>query len=123
MKRGEYDDYHASISDSDSGTVTVILRLYEAFGGHAKVQLNIARHLPVAKAFVTNLLEDEQQELSVARVSISDDDTNENGIGATGCSLNLSFRGFEVKTVKLVIGAPPPPPSPTKKESVISTFI
>jgi len=116
VKRGEYDDFNASIVDSDSEATTVILRLYEAFGGHARVQLNVARHISVAKAFVTNLLEDEQQELSIARASISDDEISENGIDATGCSFSLSFRGFEVKTVKLVIGAPPPPPSPIKKD-------
>ncbi len=115
MKRGEDDDYHASVTDSDSGTFTVVLRLYEAFGGHAKVQLNVARHIPVAKAFVTNLLEDEQQKLSITRTSISDGNDNDNGSDAAGCSLSLSFRGFEVKTIKLVIGAPPPLPSPIKK--------
>ncbi|KAF5347291.1 hypothetical protein D9756_009971 [Leucocoprinus leucothites] len=113
VKRGEDDDFASSISTSDSGPVTVILRLYEAFGGHAKVQLNIVRHVSVAKAFVTNLLEDEEQELSVTRVdgSGSSDNTNDD----PGCSMPLSFRGFEVKTIKLVTGAPSPSPA-TKKD-------
>jgi alpha-mannosidase len=105
--------------------MTVILRLYEAFGGHGKVQLNVARHIPVAKAFITNLLEDHEQELSVTRAdssasSGSDPDTP----NTMACSMTLSFRGFEVKTVKLVIGAPPPSPtSPTtSKESVVLRY-
>ena len=63
IKRGEFDDYSAS----ESG-VTVILRLYEAYGGHGTVKLQFAPHLAVAKVLVTNLLEDtleEHIELSV----------------------------------------------------------
>ncbi|KAF9447763.1 glycoside hydrolase family 38 protein, partial [Macrolepiota fuliginosa MF-IS2] len=121
VKRGEYDDFEASVTDSESGSVTIILRLYEAFGGHGKVQLNIARHLPIAKAFITNLLEDEEQELTINRSTGALDgdsaDEDAGAPGAPGYSMNLSFRGFEVKTVKLVIGAPPPPsPPPAKKD-------
>lgn len=124
VKRGEYDDYDASMTASESGPVTVVLRLYEAFGGHGKVRLNVARHLPIAKAFVTNLLEDEETELTVNRsVPPSNGNNGDEPPGAPGCSMSLDFRGFEVKTIKLVIGAPPPlPSSPTKKELVFSCF-
>ncbi|KAJ7816214.1 hypothetical protein B0H14DRAFT_3744116 [Mycena olivaceomarginata] len=40
------------------GKTTVVLRLYEAFGGHAQTQLRIAGGLGVEAAYETNLLED-----------------------------------------------------------------
>ena len=77
-------------------TTTVILRLYEAYGGHAQARLLISCHLPVLKAITTNILEDEDEELYILRSSDSSD--------GSGCSLSLSFRKFEVKTIKLVLG-------------------
>lgn len=90
VKRGDGDGYKSKDSET-----SVVLRLYEAYGGHALAKLNIASHLAVKKAFVTNLLEDELQELNILRA----DDTEE-----TDAVLKLDFRGFEVKTIKLVIG-------------------
>ena len=90
IKRGEYDEYSAT-----SSSVAVVLRLYEAYGGHARVKLNIGAHIPVARACVTNLLEDETQELQIMREGASP-----NG----GATIQLDFHSFEVKTVKLVIG-------------------
>lgn len=122
VKRGEDDDFNASLTEPESGTATVVLRLYEAFGGHGKVQLNISRHLPIAKAFATNFLEDEEQELTIDRNS--NGNNGDDDLTAPGCSMNLNFRGFEVKTIKLVIGAPPHTPfSPNTKESVSSTAL
>ncbi|GLB44397.1 putative alpha mannosidase, middle domain [Lyophyllum shimeji] len=89
MKRGENDDHAA-----DSGATTIVLRLYEAFGGHAQAKLRIASHLPVSKAYVTNLLEDDDTELNIMHT----DDAR----GTCGF-VRLDFRGFEVKTVKLVL--------------------
>lgn len=86
VKRGENDT---------SSETSVVLRLYEAYGGHALAKLNISSHLSIKKAFVTNLLEDELEELNILRA----DDTEQ-----TDAVLKLDFRGFEVKTVKLVIG-------------------
>ena len=108
MKRGEDDDYA-------SGLVTIILRLYEAFGGHSRVLLKVAPYLPIAKAFVTNLLEDEKEELDITL--LTDGDIVED-VMSSGCSIALNFRGFEVKTLKLVIGAPslPPPSSDIEQE-------
>jgi len=115
VKRGEYDDFDepANLDDKDS-TTTIVLRLYEAFGGHAQAKLNISSHLPVLKAFTTNLLEDEDEELYLLRSSDAD--------GDVGSSLSLSFRGFEVKTVKLVLGALPPTPS-QKRVSKRSSWV
>jgi alpha-mannosidase len=115
VKRGEDDDFKL-----ESGSTSVVLRLYEAFGGHGQVQLNISKHLPIAKAFATNFLEDEEQELTISRTP--NGNTCDEDHAAACCSLSLSFRGFEVKTIKLVIGTPPyTPSSPTTKESVLST--
>ncbi|KAF7980211.1 hypothetical protein HWV62_39313 [Athelia sp. TMB] len=90
VKRGDGDGYKSKDSET-----SIVLRLYEAYGGHALAKLNIASHLAVKKAFVTNLLEDELEELNILRA----DDTEE-----TDAVLKLDFRGFEVKTIKLVIG-------------------
>ena len=96
IKRGEDDSFEEAVNlDDKSKTTTVILRLYEAYGGYAQARLLI-HHLPVLKAFTTNLLEDEGEELYVLRSSDSSDES--------GCALSLSFRGFEVKTIKLVLG-------------------
>ncbi|KAJ4488346.1 glycosyl hydrolases family 38 N-terminal domain-containing protein [Lentinula aciculospora] len=94
IKRGEYDDFDTSSSESDYCT-TVIARLYEAFGGHAHATLVIGDHLSgrVVKAVTTNLLEDEDKEEEVQIM----DDTN------LGPVLKLNFRGFEVKTLKVTL--------------------
>ena len=103
VKRGEYDLFEevVDLGDDKSKKTSVILRLYEAYGGHAQARLLVSRHLPVLKAFTTNLLEDEDEELYVLRSS--DSSSDDSGSSA----LSLSFRGFEVKTVKLVLGAQP----------------
>ena len=95
VKRGEDDDFGA-----DSARTTVVLRLYEALGGHAQAKLRVAGHLDVFKAYTTNLLEDvdERDELNVVRVE------DASGRGQAAALLRLDFRGFEVKTVKLVLG-------------------
>jgi alpha-mannosidase len=98
VKRGEDDSFKSG------GKTTVVLRLYEAFGGHAQAQLRIAGGLGVEAAYETNLLEDlpEGAALTLRRA-----DTVERELG-----LDLTFRGFEVKTVVLVLG------SSGKKEKV-----
>lgn len=97
IKRGEYDTFNRLVNfDDNDSTSTIVLRLYEAFGGHAQVKLIVSHHLPLVKAFTTNLLEDEDEELYVLR------EQND-----SRCELSFTFRGFEVKTVKLVLGTPP----------------
>lgn len=112
VKRGEYDSFDdpANFEHKDA-TSTVILRLYEAYGGHAQVKLVISEHLPVLQAFTTNLLEDDAEGLYILR---DDGNGNSNSNGSFGSSIALSFRGFEVKTIKLVLGTLPPKASHKK---------
>lgn len=110
VKRGEYDPFDEPASfDKKEHPTTIVLRMYEAYGGHAQAKLLLSNDLPVVKAFITNLLEDEDEELYLLR----SDEAN------AGSALSLSFRGFEVKTIKLVLGALPPNPSQKR----VSVFI
>ena len=95
-KRGDDDDFSSATSPS---TTTVVLRLYEAYGGHAQARLDIASDVHVVKAYLTNLLEDPNDEMTVMHVA--EDEKK----GPSSSYLKLDFRGFEVKTVKLVIGS------------------
>jgi alpha-mannosidase len=92
VKRGEDDDFLRADAAS-----SMVLRLYEAYGGHAKVRLRISGHLRVSKAILTNLLEDEVDELNLLSTDNEEDATT---------FIRLNFRGFEVKTLKLWTGAP-----------------
>ncbi|THH17029.1 hypothetical protein EW146_g3709 [Bondarzewia mesenterica] len=90
VKRGDLD------SDVD-GKRTVVLRLYEAYGGHANVDLRVSGSLPVVDAYATNLLEDDKgaELLDFKRIDAEG--------SAADYVVKLAFRGFEVKTVKLVL--------------------
>ncbi|KAJ7677197.1 glycosyl hydrolases family 38 N-terminal domain-containing protein [Mycena rosella] len=90
VKRGEDDTLEAG------GRRTVVLRLYEAFGGHAHTELRIAGELGVEAAYLTNLLEDSAEDEELALLPPT-------GL-LRGRGVELKFRGFEVKTVKLVLG-------------------
>ncbi|WOO79172.1 Alpha-mannosidase [Vanrija pseudolonga] len=85
VKRGE-DDVHSAGKEQ-----TVILRLWEQFGGHAKAKLNISG-LSVAKAEIVNILEDHVSDASIS-VNAAEDKT----------SIVIPFRGFEIKTVRLTL--------------------
>ncbi|KAL6305038.1 glycosyl hydrolases family 38 N-terminal domain-containing protein [Sparassis latifolia] len=89
VKRGLHDEFKTS---DLAAPTTIVLRLYEAYGGHAQIKLKIADHIPVAKVVTTNLLEDEGPEV---KVFAEKDRTS---------SLKLDFHGFEVKTVKISLG-------------------
>lgn len=91
LKRGDLDDAN--------GTRTIVLRLYEAYGGHASVTLQINVPESVVAAYETNLLEDDAgaESLSLERT------TGEWGEQPGELSVQLAFRGFEVKTVKIVL--------------------
>ncbi|WOO78143.1 Alpha-mannosidase [Vanrija pseudolonga] len=80
IKRGE-DDTEANKS--------VIIRLFEQFGGAANATLNIA-NLDFKRAEVVNILEDHIEELEITR-------------DGAGASVELPFRGFEIKTVRLTL--------------------
>ncbi|KAG8699593.1 Glycoside hydrolase, 38 vacuolar alpha mannosidase [Ceratobasidium sp. 395] len=85
VKRGD-DDF------GDKPEQTIVLRLYEAFGGHARARLNVSKKIKVSKAVVTNVLEDTLYELK--------EESGEDGV-----AYPFKLRGFEVMTVKLTIAA------------------
>jgi alpha-mannosidase len=95
LKRGDLD------VDGKDGPRTIVLRLYEAFGGHASVglQINVGR---VVAAYETNLLEDDVGEEALALERTTGEEGVQQQSGET-VSIRLSFRGFEVKTIKLVL--------------------
>lgn len=89
IKRSDDEDF--TKTEDNNKEKVVILRLYEAFGGHAQAKLRIGGGLHVSKATLTNLLEDELENLKL---------TQDSG-GAT--SVMIGFRGFQVVTVKLTV--------------------
>ncbi|KAG8932448.1 Glycoside hydrolase, 38 vacuolar alpha mannosidase [Tulasnella sp. 418] len=92
IKRGDDDNFSNSANDK-----SIILRLYEAYGGHARGKLRIASHLKISKAVITNLLEEELEVAELIRRE-ADDDT----------LISLDFRGFQVITVKLYLSSEKP---------------
>lgn len=94
IKRGDDDDV------SGSGPKTVVLRLYEAYGGHATMRLLISTSIGIKKAIVTNLLEDDHDDELVFTAAAEEE--VEQGYSHY---LKLSFRGFEVKTIKFTLGS------------------
>lgn len=95
IKRGEDDDF-----GSKSANKTVILRLYEAYGGHGRVQLRVSPHIRVVSAELTNLLEDHKTALSFVPDSANEGDS---ATATSRLRVELDFRAFEVKTMKLVV--------------------
>lgn len=110
VKRGDDDVFPPSTSTvvSTDAEPTVVLRLFEAFGGHARVKLRIPTRLHVVKAALTNLLEEEDEQLRM---------WEDEGMEGYDKHLVLDFRGFEVKTVKLTMG----PAGASAKEMGIQT--
>ncbi|KAH8999594.1 glycoside hydrolase family 38 protein [Lactarius hatsudake] len=94
FKRGDLD------SDAD-GKRTIVLRLYEAYGGHATVNLQV--NVPgVIAALSTSLLEDDVgAEALELKAPVAE--AAEKLPLAGGLVVPLAFRGFEVKTIKLVL--------------------
>jgi alpha-mannosidase len=91
LKRGDLDDV--------KGIRTIVLRLYEAYGGHASIGLQINTPQKVVAAYETNLLEDDAGAKSLA-IETTTGEWNE---GPGEPLLRLVFRGFEVKTIKIVL--------------------
>ncbi|GJJ13977.1 hypothetical protein Clacol_008234 [Clathrus columnatus] len=96
IKRGDDDDPQET--DWKKGSSTVILRLYEAFGGHASVRINIASNLGVSKATITNLLEEDMETLEINKI-VPDSSSEQQSY------IDVNFRGFQVMTIKLVISS------------------
>jgi alpha-mannosidase len=91
IKRGDLDDV--------KGIRTIVLRLYEAYGGHASIGLQINTPQKVVAAYETNLLEDDAGAKSLA-IETTTGEWNE---GPGEPLLRLVFRGFGVKTIKIVL--------------------
>jgi alpha-mannosidase len=91
LKRGDLDDV--------KGIRTVVLRLYEAYGGHASICLRVNMPQRVIAAYEMNLLEDDVGADSPALKRA----TSEWGERPGEQMLRLVFRGFEVKTIKVVL--------------------
>ncbi|KAF9264572.1 glycoside hydrolase family 38 protein [Marasmius fiardii PR-910] len=101
IKRGEYDDFDLHNPHENNKpkkrkepNVSIVLRIYEAYGGHANALLKIGRKHEIESVWSTNLLEDEDEEggpLPLVEVPG----------GMVG--VELKFRGFEVKTVKIYL--------------------
>ena len=95
IKRGDLD------VDGKNGPCTIMLRLYEAFGGYTSVGLQIDVGKVVA-AYEMNLLEDDAglEALALDRTSCEEGGQR---LSDEAVSIWLGFRGFEVKTIKLVL--------------------
>ncbi len=74
-----------SVKPAEDGSDAFVLRLYECEGSAAKTTLSFG--VPVKAATLTNLLEDEKKALDLSDGSLA-----------------LTFRPFEIKTVKLTRG-------------------
>lgn len=94
VKRGDDDCFSDDTDETPDKPSTIVLRIYEAFGGHAQAILSVNGAFNVTKAYESNLLEDDLKELSLIR---------RDGEGGD-VEVKLNFRGFEVKTVKFVLG-------------------
>ena len=71
-----------SILAFEDGSGDIILRLYES--KHASCSAALTLNIPAAKVYACDMLENVQEELPV-----------------TGGQVQLSFRGFEIKTVRV----------------------
>lgn len=83
VKRSDDDDFISS-----KASQSVICRLYESKGGHAKATLSTT--LPVVKATIVDLLERHVDDLELVSSANSDK-----------TSVQIPFRGFQIVTVKL----------------------
>ncbi|OWZ80875.1 alpha-mannosidase [Cryptococcus neoformans Bt85] len=101
IKRGEDDQF------SGDKTKTIILRVYEHLGGHAKVKLNVT-HLAVVKAELVNILEDHLETLHLYPLddkgkATSDLGDEDNPHAGDNVYVQLNLRGYEVQTVRLTV--------------------
>ncbi|TKA51106.1 hypothetical protein B0A53_05892 [Rhodotorula sp. CCFEE 5036] len=94
VKRGEEDDFSAR-----SKHETVILRLYEAYGGAAKAKIaaTIPEGRKIASAELVDILERKVEDLTVSDQSVS---------GSASSTFNIDLprmRAFQIVTVKLTL--------------------
>ncbi|KAI9633630.1 alpha-mannosidase [Dioszegia hungarica] len=85
IKRGE--------DDEADGTFCIVLRMFEQYGGHARPTLKL-RDLAIKKIQLVNLLEEPVHEIEVKSTTFA---------GETVHDVQLCFRGFEIKTVRVCL--------------------
>ncbi|OCF58446.1 alpha-mannosidase [Kwoniella mangroviensis CBS 10435] len=114
IKRGEDDEFSSHKTD---GKKTIVLRLYEHLGGHARAVLKVTG-LNIVKAEVVNILEDHLETLKIHSrseehiLTSTEEADEEESCGDKkkrppkddgSSAIKLSFRGYEIKTVRLTI--------------------
>jgi hypothetical protein len=72
----------------------VVLRVFEAYGGHATATLRVANQLAVDRAYTTNLLEEKIASLEMVKQATTGDTL-----------ITLPMRGFQILTVRLNVSA------------------
>jgi alpha-mannosidase len=102
VKRGEDDDDVTSTPIKKRDSRNIVLRIYEAYGGKGSAKVMtyntpfgvclIDRYLPVKKAFQTNILEDDGDEIDVLVCQKG---------GNKIATVEVSIRPFEVVTLRL----------------------
>ncbi|SGY50301.1 BQ5605_C001g00869 [Microbotryum silenes-dioicae] len=90
IKRGEED--HFTGKGSTTEPQTVVLRFYEAFGGHG--QVDVVSPLTIESATICDLLERDLEDVEVVQ-SLKG--------GKNMSSFKLKFRGFQVVSVKVTL--------------------
>lgn len=101
VKRGE--------DDTKKKLTRVVLRIFEAYGGHASATLRVASHLSIDRAYTTNLLEE--------KISALETSTHE----ATGDTLiKLDLHAFQILTVRLTISKVEMPSSRRRSEEWVA---
>ncbi|GAA5976513.1 hypothetical protein JCM11641_001325 [Rhodosporidiobolus odoratus] len=100
IKRGEDDHFGKDKNGEGEGQESIVLRLYEAYGGSGKVKIKVGLGggKKMVKAVMTDLLEREQQTLDISAQAAS------SGNSATTVVDVPRFRAFQVVTVKLILG-------------------
>lgn len=91
VKRGEDDEDVSRGGLPVRPGKSIILRLYESLGG--KSRGTIRSRFPVEKAFKCNVLEDDEEELTVSQTLLSK------------AEISIELRAFEVATYRLQIGS------------------
>ncbi|KAJ1744082.1 Glycoside hydrolase, 38 vacuolar alpha mannosidase [Coemansia sp. RSA 1086] len=76
-----------AVKAAEDNCKQVVVRLYEAYGGHAKIKL--ATKLKITSAQITNILEEPLASVKVNAAA-----------GDGGKAIELTFKPFEIKTVK-----------------------
>ncbi|KAM0747907.1 alpha-mannosidase [Meredithblackwellia eburnea MCA 4105] len=93
IKRAEDDHFGVK----SAAPQTVVLRLYEAFGGHGSV--DVLTELDVESVTICDILERDLEELPVIQTKTAE--------GEPAASVKINFRGFQVISLKFTLGVSP----------------